>query len=133
MNNRNDGTAVVIGIVVVAALAGLLALSRAIGASFSSVCTAAVPIVFSAAIAFAAWRFLDDFGLPLLAGFCVFAWPALWPVLDSVANGGRDTELYFHPMGDPLINSAWVKWGVEVILVALVGLAIYAHRRRRYW
>ncbi|MEM5373368.1 hypothetical protein V4C53_46640 [Paraburkholderia azotifigens] len=134
MSNRNDGTAAVIGFVVLAALAVLLALSRAIGASFSSVCTAAFPIIFAAAIAVAAWRFLEDFGPALLAGFAAIAWPALWPVLDSIANGGRDTDTYFRPMDDPFINSVWLKWGVEAIFVALIVLALYVrHRRRRYW
>jgi hypothetical protein len=133
MNNRNDGLPVFIGIVVLAALAALLAISREIGASFSSVCTAAVPIVLIAAIAFAAWRFLDDFGLPLLATFGLLAWPALWPVLDSIASGGRDSEIYFNPMGDPIINSAWLKWGIEVLLAALVALALYVRHRRRHW
>lgn len=134
MSNRNDGTAAVVGTVVVAALAGLLAISHAIGASFSSVCSATLPIVFAAAIAFATWRFLEDFGLPILACFCAIAWPALWPVLDSIANGGQDSETYFRPLGDPFISSGWLIWGVEIILVALIALSFHvSHRRRRYW
>ena len=130
---RNDATTSFIALCILAVLAFLLWLSRSLGASFSSVCTAAMPIVFCAVIAFLAWRFLDDFGLPLLAGFLVVSWPAVWPVLDSIASGGRDTDTFFRPISDPLVNSEWVKWGVEALFVALLVLAVYAHRRRRYW
>ncbi|MFP3646991.1 hypothetical protein [Paraburkholderia hospita] len=84
---RNDATSSIIVLIVLAILGGLFWISRSLGASFSSVCTAAVPILFSAVILFAAWRFLDDFALPLLAGFFVVAWPSIWPVLDSIASG----------------------------------------------
>ncbi|VVD31270.1 conserved membrane protein of unknown function (plasmid) [Paraburkholderia dioscoreae] len=130
---RNDATSSLLVLFVLAIIGGLFWISRTLGASFSSVCTATVPILFSAVILFAAWRFLDDFALPLLAGFFVIAWPSTWPVLDSIASGGRDTEDFFRPMGDPLINSDWVKWGVEGLLVGLLAAAIYARRRRRYW
>jgi hypothetical protein len=130
---RNDSTASIIALFVLAALAALLWISRALGASFSSVCTAAVPLVFSAVILFAAWRFLDNFALPLFAGFFVLGWPSVWPVLDSIASGGRDTDSFFRPGGDPLVNSAWVEWGGEFLFIALLVLAIYVHRRRRSW
>jgi hypothetical protein len=130
---RNDALPSLIALVVLAILGGLFWIWRALGASFASVCTAAVPLVFSAVILFAAWRFLDDFALPLFATFPVLGWPSLWPVLDSIASGGRDTESFFRPMGDPLINSDWLKWGVEALFVALLAAAIYARRRRRYW
>ncbi|MFL9912555.1 hypothetical protein [Paraburkholderia sp. RL17-337-BIB-A] len=130
---RNDATSSLLVLSILAIIGGLFWISRTLGASFSSVCTATVPILFSAVILFAAWRFLDDFALPLLAGFFVIAWPSIWPVLDSIASGGRDTEDFFRPMGDPLINSDWVKWGVEGLFVGLLAAAIYARRRRRYW
>ncbi|RZF23536.1 hypothetical protein EVC45_43945 [Paraburkholderia sp. UYCP14C] len=129
---RNDAPSSIIVLIVLAILGGLFWISRSLGASFSSVCTAAVPILFSAVVAFAAWRFLDDFALPLIAGFFVIAWPSIWPVLDSIASGGRDTDDLFRPMSDPLINSDWVKWGVEALFVGLLAAAIYARRRRRY-
>jgi len=129
---RNDATTSIIVLIVLAIVGGLFWISNALGASFSSVCTAVVPLVFSAVILFAAWRFLDDFALPLLAGFFVLAWPSIWPVLDSIASGGRDTEDFFRPIGDPLINSDWLKWGVEALFVGPLAAAIYARRRRRY-
>ncbi|XUW93284.1 hypothetical protein OH764_34725 (plasmid) [Burkholderia sp. M6-3] len=129
---RNDSAASIIALLVLASLAALLWISRALGASFSSVCTAAVPLIFSAVILFAAWRFLDDFALPLFAGFLVLGWPSVWPVLDSIANGGRDTDSFFRPNAG-LMNSAWVEWGVELLFVGLLALAIYVRRRRRSW
>jgi len=133
MQNRNDGTAVVIVIVCTLFLAAMLWVSRTLGASFSSVCAAAMSLLFVGGIAFAAWRFLDDFALPIAAGFLVVGWPTTWPVLDSIANGGSDTESYFHPMQEPFINSAWMTWGVEVLFVGTLGLAIYMYRRSRRW
>jgi hypothetical protein len=132
MQNRDDGTMAGIVIVCVLALGAILWVSRALGASVSSVCTTAGSLFVVAGISFAAWRFFDDFTLPIAAGFLVIGWPTTWPVLDSIANGGSDTESYFHPMQEPFINSAWMTWGVEVILVSLLGLAIYMHRRRRW-
>jgi hypothetical protein len=132
MQNRNDGIAAVFVIVGVLFLAAMLWLSRALGASFSSVCAAAVSFLLVAGIAFAAWRFLDDFALPTVAGFLLVWWPTTWPVLDSIANGGSDTESYFHPMQEPFINSAWMTWGVEVLFVGTLVLAIYMHRRSRW-
>ncbi|MFM0027442.1 hypothetical protein PQR70_14385 [Paraburkholderia madseniana] len=132
MKNRDDGTMAVIAIVCVLFLGAILWVSRALGASFSSVCTTAVSVLFVAGISFAAWRFLDDFALPIAAGFLVIGWPTTWPVLDSIANGGSDSESYFHPMQEPFINSAWMTWGVEVIFVGLLALAIYMQRRRRW-
>ncbi|NUY06212.1 hypothetical protein [Paraburkholderia youngii] len=70
---RNDAIASFIVLIVLAILGGLFWISRCLGASFSSVFTAAVPILFSAVIAFAAWRFLDDFALPLIAASFVTA------------------------------------------------------------
>ena len=130
---RNDATTSLIALSILAVLGFFLWLSRSLGASFSSVCTAAMPIVFCAVIALLAWRFLDDFGFILLAGFFVISWLAVWPVLDSIAAGGRDDDTFFHPISDPFINSGWVKWGVEIVFVALLALAIYLRRRRRYW
>ncbi|MGF6637154.1 hypothetical protein [Paraburkholderia tuberum] len=130
---RNDATTSLIALCILGVLAFLLWLSRSLGASFSSVCTAAMPVLFCAVIALLAWRFLDDFGFPLLAGFLVVSWPAVWPVLDSIASGRRDADTFFHPMSEPLVSSDWLKWGVEALFVGLLALAIYLRRRRRYW
>ncbi|MFL9911967.1 hypothetical protein [Paraburkholderia sp. RL17-337-BIB-A] len=132
MQNRDDGTMIVIAIVLLLFFGATLWVSRALGASFSSVCTTALSVLVVAGISFAAWRFLDDFAVPIAAGFLVIGWPTTWPVLDSIANGGSDTESYCHPMQSPFINSAWMTWGVEVIFVGLLGLAVYMRQRRRW-
>lgn len=63
------------------------------------------------------------------------AWPTIWPVLTSIANGGNDSESSFRPWHErSFIDSAWMTWGVEVIFVALLCFVVFhEYRRRRYW
>ncbi|BCZ85504.1 hypothetical protein PTKU64_91790 (plasmid) [Paraburkholderia terrae] len=135
MQNRDNGLMVVILIPCILALAVIVWVSRAIGASFASVCTTATSLVVVIVALTILWRFLDDFGLQILAAFPALGWPTIWPVLTSIANGGNDSESSFRPWHEQsFIDSAWMTWGLEVIFVALLCFAVFhEYRRRRYW
>ena len=75
-----------------------------LGASFDSVCTTAGSLFIFGVLFYLVWHWLEDFALPLLVGYLVVAWPSVWPVLNSIANGGSDTESYFHPMQEPVVT-----------------------------
>lgn len=136
MHNRDDGLVPVIlifGLVIV--LGGVLVVSRSIGASFGSVLAAAAWLFVIGSGLGVAWYFYKKFGLSFFAAFLAFGWPATWPVLSSIANGGNDPDSSFRPWHeDSFINSAWMTWGVEFIFVALLVLAvIHQYRRYRYY
>jgi hypothetical protein len=136
MHNRDDGLVPAIfifGLVVV--LGGVLVVSRSIGASFSSVLATATGLFIIGSVLGVAWYFYKKFGLSFFAAFFAFGWPATWPVLTSIANGGNDPDSSFRPWHeDSFINSAWMTWGVEFIFVALLVLAvIHQYRRHRYY
>lgn len=135
MQTRDDGTMAFIAIACVVGLGGILWVSRALGASFASVCTAAGSLFILGVVLAALWRFLDDYGLQFLAGFFAFGWPTTWPVLTSIANGGSDPDSSFRPWHDhSFIDSAWMTWGIEALFVLLLAAAvIHEYRRRRYW
>ena len=136
MHNRDDGLVPAIfifGLVVV--LGGVLAVSRSIGASFASVLATAGWLFVIGSVLGVAWYFYKKFALSLFTAFFAFGWPATWPVLTSIANGGNDPDSSFRPWHeDSFINSAWMTWGVEFIFVALLVLAvIHQYRRHRYY
>ncbi|MDQ7979954.1 hypothetical protein QYH69_22185 [Paraburkholderia sp. SARCC-3016] len=133
MQTRDNGLlpATVLAVLLVC----LLGFSRWVGASFSSVVTAATSLFILGSVLGAAWYFLRAFGWSLSAGFFAFGWPTTWPVLTSIANGGYDSDSSFRPWAqDSFIDSGWMRWGVEFIFVALLCLAlVHEYRRRRYW
>jgi hypothetical protein len=135
MRNRDNGLMMAILIPCILALAAILWISHAIGASFASVCSTATSLVVVIVALALLWRFLDAFGLQILAAFPAIGWPPIWPVLTSIANGGSDSESSFRPWHEQsFIDSAWMTWGLEAIFVALLCLAVFhEYRRRRYW
>jgi hypothetical protein len=135
MQNRDNGLMAAISIPCVLAVALILYVSHAIGASFASVFSTAMLLVVVIVALAILWRFLDGFGLQILAAFPALGWPTIWPVLTSIANGGDDSDSSFRPWHEQsFINSAWMTWGLEVVFVALLGFAVvHAYRRRRYW
>jgi hypothetical protein len=136
MHNRDNGLMVAIMIPVLLALAVILWISRGIGASFASVCSTAASLLVVVVVLALLWRFLDDFGLQILAALPAFGWPTIWPVLKSIANGGDDDpSSSFRPWHEQsFIDSAWMTWGIEAIFVVLLCAAVFhEYRRRRYW
>jgi hypothetical protein len=135
MQNRDNGLMAAIVIFGIFAIAVILWISRAIGASFASVCSSATSLVVVVVVLAILWRFLDDFGLQILAAFPAFGWPTIWPVLTSIANGGDESESSFRPWHEEsFIDSGWMTWGIELVFVALFCAAVaHEYRRRRYW
>ena len=135
MRSRNDGGMAII--LIVGVVAGVIFwISSELGASFSSVAWAIASLLVVGGVLFALWWRLNNYGLLLLSAFFAIGWPATWPVLTSIANGGRDPDSSFRPWQheQSFIDSAWMTWGVEVIFVAiLAAAAFHAYRRRLYW
>jgi hypothetical protein len=134
MDRDNNALAVIVilGIVVLLALYGV---STSIGASFNSVVHSAGLLVAVTAAIFAIYWFVKDGDFEWIIGSAWFvcAWPCIWPVLTSVANGGVDDESYFHPWHTSILDSGWLQWGIESAFLVLLAFAIYRRHARKWY
>ena len=119
MNTNSDRAAgLIVVIVCVLFVAGVLMLSKKIGADFQITLGAtlrSIPVlIFSGA---AIW-FLKS---RILAGFAATAavlWPFWWGVVDSIAVGGQNPDTAIM-LEQPWWDTGWVLWGTELSLVSL--------------
>lgn len=118
----------------VVGVVGLYALSKALGCDFWTLMRALPFVIGIVMLAWMAIFRLDLDPLLVCAAAAPIIWLCLFGVIDSIALGGIDPSKP-DPMPFLRERSAWpevVKWGGEVLWLALAGWRGYAWYQRRW-
>ena len=113
-------------------LLGIFAMSRSIGADFFVLLkTLFAWLACAGGLGALLWLGID--WVASLLGSTAFAWVFSWPLLDSMANGGKDsesTDFSGFLQEIPFWDTRTFKFAVLGILVAALFYRLFLHRNR---